>query len=122
MPDTPVDDEREERIQMEIIVDAYGPEEQAMGWYSYLNDMLSVPFRARCITRRRTSPLAVGEEVEVVGMAPDDDCDHEKMVLIDWQGRELAVPLAQLEGIDVDDQTRQAIEDWHYWIARGYEF
>jgi hypothetical protein len=27
------DDEREERIQMEIIVDAYGPEEQALGWY-----------------------------------------------------------------------------------------
>ncbi len=25
------DDEREERIAMEIIVDAYGPEEQAMG-------------------------------------------------------------------------------------------
>jgi hypothetical protein len=25
--------EREERITMEIIVDANGPEEQAMGWY-----------------------------------------------------------------------------------------
>ncbi len=25
--------DREERITMEIIVDAYGPEEQAMGWY-----------------------------------------------------------------------------------------
>ncbi len=30
------DKEREERITMEIIVDAYGPEEQAMGWYYYL--------------------------------------------------------------------------------------
>ena len=122
MSDAPVDDEREERIQMEIIVDAYGPEEQAMGWYSYLSDTLRVPFRARCIARRRTSPLAVGEEVEVVGMAPEDDCYHEMLVLIDWQGRELAVPLAQLEGIEVDDQTRQAIEDWHYWVAQGYEF
>ena len=27
------DEEREERISMEIVVDAYGPEEQAMGWY-----------------------------------------------------------------------------------------
>jgi endonuclease I len=26
--------DREERITMEIVVDAYGPEEQAMGWYS----------------------------------------------------------------------------------------
>jgi hypothetical protein len=27
------DQEREERISNEVIVDAYGPEEQAMGWY-----------------------------------------------------------------------------------------
>jgi hypothetical protein len=27
------DEEREERIHMEIVVDANGPEEQAMGWY-----------------------------------------------------------------------------------------
>lgn len=27
------DEQREERIGMEIIVDAYGAEEQAMGWY-----------------------------------------------------------------------------------------
>ena len=33
---TELDLEREERITMEIIVDAYGPEEQAMGWYYYL--------------------------------------------------------------------------------------
>lgn len=31
------DEEREERIHMEIIVDAYSPEEQAMGWYTYLS-------------------------------------------------------------------------------------
>jgi hypothetical protein len=30
------DEEREERITMEAVVDAYGPEEQAMGWYYYL--------------------------------------------------------------------------------------
>lgn len=28
------DEEREERIHMEIIVDAYGPEEQALGGYA----------------------------------------------------------------------------------------
>jgi hypothetical protein len=27
----------------------------------------------------------------------------------------------QLEGIQVDEETRQAIEDWHYWVNRGYE-
>jgi len=32
--------ERENRISEEIIVDANGPEEQAMGWYYYLQDTL----------------------------------------------------------------------------------
>jgi hypothetical protein len=29
--------------------------------------------------------------------------------------------LAQLDGVAVDDQTRQVIEDWQYWVAQGYE-
>jgi len=33
--------ERENRIAQEIIVDTYGPEEQAMGWYYYLKEKLS---------------------------------------------------------------------------------
>ena len=31
---------REERIDNEVVVDAYGPEERAMGWYNYLEDKL----------------------------------------------------------------------------------
>ena len=116
------DEEREERIQMEIIVDANGPEEQVMGWYNYLNDTLQFPFAARCIVQRATSPLEPGEKVEVVGMAPEDDCEKEMLALIKWKKRQLAVPLMQLEGIDVDEEIRQAIEDWHYWVNRGYEF
>ena len=55
-------------------------------------------------------------------MAPDEDCNQEMFVLIQWKKRQLAVPLMQLEGIGVDEETRQAIEDWHYWVNRGYEF
>jgi chaperone required for assembly of F1-ATPase len=42
-------------------------------------------------------------------------------VLIRWERRTLAVPLSLLEGVTVDKQTRQAIEDWQYWVAQGYE-
>ena len=93
------DEAREERIHMEIIVDAYGPEEQVMGWYNYLDDILQFPFSARCVVRRTISPLEPGEEVEVVGMASDEECMHEMFVLIRWNQRQLAVPLMQLEGI-----------------------
>jgi len=115
------DEAREERINMEIIVDAYDSEEQAAGWYSYLSDTLQFPFSARCIVRRATSPLEPGEEVEVVGMAPDEESEHDMFVSIRWKRRLLAVPLRQLEGIQVDEETQQAIEDWHYWVNQGYE-
>lgn len=68
---------REDRIQMEIIVDAYGPEEQDMGWYYYLEEHLAFPFRAQCTAERSISPLREGDKVEVTGMAAESDCQHE---------------------------------------------
>jgi hypothetical protein len=115
------EDEREERIAMEIVVDAYGPEEQAMGWHAYLSDTLQFPFLTRCVARRSISPLHVGDEVEVVGMAPEEECRHEMFVTMPWERDTLAVPLSQLEATHADEETRQAVEDWRYWVERGYE-
>ena len=113
---------RENRISMEIVVDAYGPEEQAMGWYSYLYDTLSFTFLTKCITKRAISPLRIGDEVEVIGMAPEEECEHEMFVMMRWERNGLAVPLMQLEVIHGDDQTWEAVQNWHYWVNRGYQF
>jgi Calcium binding len=121
MTQQPEDEEREERIAMEIIVDSYDAEEQAMGWYYYLEGKLHFPFTARCIARRAISPLEPGDEVEVVGMVPVEEIRHDMFVLIKWGSRPLGVPLMQLEGIKVDEETQQAIEDWQYWVEQGYE-
>ncbi len=64
--------ERERRIDMEIVVDAYNEVERAMGWYYYLQDGLKFPFKARCIQKRSTSPLKIGDLVEVIGMGEED--------------------------------------------------
>ena len=116
------DEAREERIVMEIVVDAYDAEEQAMGWYYYLEDTLNFPFLARCIAKRAISPLRVGDEVEVLDMAPEDECDHEMFVMMRWEKEGLGVPLSQLAVIHGDEPTREAVQDWHYWVGRGYEF
>ena len=121
MPKFKRDPDREERIRMEIIVDAYGPEEQSMGWYYYLQDTMQFPFTANCISKRRISPLKQGKTVNVVGMAADE-CEREMFVGIDWEGDILAVPLMQLEAPEADKETQQAIADWHYWVNQGYEF
>jgi hypothetical protein len=116
------DKEREERIVMEIVVDAYDEVERAMGWYYYLEDKMRFPFNAKCIKERRISPLKRGEIIEVLGMAPEEDCEKEMFTEIKCKGRILAVPLSQLEGIGVDEETKEAINDWHYWTGRDYEF
>ncbi len=115
----------ERRILDEIIVDAYGPQEQAMGWYCYLENTLRFPFTARCRAARAISPLNPGDRVLVSSMAPEQECEHEMFVQICWLDRPLAVPLAQLEvrgAHDVGTKTRRAIDDWHYWLDQGYEF
>ncbi|HZL67268.1 MAG TPA: calcium-binding protein [Candidatus Limnocylindrales bacterium] len=114
--------QREQRIQEEIVVDAYGAEEQAMGWYYYLEEHLHFPFRAKCTEQRAISPLRKGQEVEVVGLAPTEECDSEMFITLTWEQRTLAVPLAQLEAIQADQTTQQAVGDWRYWVDQGYEF
>jgi len=113
---------RERRIEMEAVVDAYNPEERAMGWYYYLEERLKVPFKARCKAKRAVSPLRIREEVNVLGMAPEKECESEMFVRVRWRGRSLAVPLSQLEPLAADAETKEAVADWHYWLGRGYEF
>jgi hypothetical protein len=103
-------------------VDANGPEEQAMGWYYYLENKLRFPFQAKCIAAKVVSPLRKRETVEVRRMAPEDACTGDMLVLIHWQGRKMAVPLSQLAAIDPDESTAEAIGDWHYWVAQGCLF
>lgn len=111
------DGERDERIINEVIVDAYTAEEQALGWYYYLERKISLPLQARCIKERTVSPLKEGEEVRVVGMTDEADCMSEMFVRVEWMGREFGVPLIQLEIVDPDSDTEEAIADWHYWFG-----
>jgi hypothetical protein len=32
-----------------------------------------------------------------------------------------SVPLYEIEAIDADPETQEAIADWHYWVDRGNE-
>ena len=115
--------EIENRIEMAIVVDAYDESERAMGWYYYLQDNLTMPFKAECIPLVSTSPLKIGEIIEVVAMDSEESCGHDMFVKIKWKRKEtLCVPLKQPKGVDVDDTTKQALNDWVYWNSQGYSF
>jgi hypothetical protein len=76
------DEVREQRIVMEAVVDAYGPSERAMGWYYYLDGKMTFPFKARCRLARPISVLKTKEGVEVLGMAPEEECESEMFVWV----------------------------------------
>jgi hypothetical protein len=116
------EEDREERIVMEIVVDAHDTEEQAMGWYCHLDETLTFPFITRCRSRRAISPLQEGDEVDVIALAPEAECAHELFVMMRWEKDGLGVPLSQLAVVHANPETRQAVEDWHYWVERGYQF
>jgi len=122
MPKTKPDPQRERRIEQEIVVDAYDAEERALGWHSYLEERLPFPFPGKCLAPRATSPLRQNQEVQIIGLAPAEECGHEMFVMITWEDRTLAVPLAQVEATQADKATKQAVADWHYWVKQGYAF
>jgi len=116
------DPTRENRIDMEIVVDAYDPVERMIGWVCSIEEVLNNNVRCRCRKTRSMSPLKVGEEVDVLTVASEDDCKGEMFVFVRWNNRQLAVPLEQLEPISGNPKAVEIVEDWLYWCLMGYGF
>ena len=113
------DPTREDRIQNQAIVDAYGSEERAMGWYYYLENQSRFPFEARCTFPRLFRRSGKVKPPRSYAWPRKHVCEHDMLVQIRWQGRKMAVPLSQLAAIDPDESTKEAIGDWHYWVSQG---
>ncbi len=98
---------------MEVVVDAYDASERATGWFAYLENELEFPFTAHCTKRRSISPLMVGDEVEVVSMAPVDECSHENV---------RHDPLGTRRLGRATFSTRTERGRGRYWVCQGYQF
>lgn len=122
MPRTKLNAEREHRIEMEVVVDAYNEEERAMGWYCYLEEQLAFPFEGRVRKAMTSSPLRAGQTVEVTGLAHEDLCRIGIFVWVRWGERDAVAPLAQIVPVSVNKPTQVAVADWHYWHDQGYAF
>ncbi len=92
-----------------------------MGWYYYLQDRMSFPFSAKVKKNRMASPKSKGELVRVIGQDPEENCESDMSVQIEYHDLTISIPLYDLvpEG-EVDSDTQEAILDWHYWLDRGH--
>lgn len=123
MKRVPENKAREKRIYNDVIVEAYENYDVILCWLTYLEENLEFPFAAECIETRKISPLHKGEKITALELlSEDENLGGDFFVRIEWMGRKMGVPLAQLKPLKVSKETRQAIEDWQYWKARGYLF
>lgn len=126
MPSVERDQTREQRIETEIVADAEDKEDRAMAWYYYLEEALNFPFNAKWTKKSRKSTTPQEKQVEVLGMAPDDECLKDMIVEVAViNGKEddvYSARLSEIEAIDADEDTLEALADWQYWLARGYKF
>ena len=125
MPNKETDPIRENRIDYEIVVDAYDESERAMGWYYYLQDKITFPFLAIWKkTNKKTGAIAT-KEIEVIGMASEEDCEsnmYVEVAYIDEKDDTFTAKLSDIEAINPDPNTTEALADWQYWLDMNYEF
>lgn len=116
-----IDKDYQHRIDYEIVVDCYDEYEQAMGWIIYLSENLKCPFKAQYIEKSDTFHIKPEEIIEVLQLVNSEDDEDEEleyfeaMVEVKVGNNVYDIPLSEIKGIDVDEQTEQAIEDWRYW-------
>ncbi|CAN7752150.1 calcium-binding protein [Cupriavidus necator] len=111
MAKTKLSAQREHRIEMKIVVDAYTEDERALSWHCYLKEQLSFPFKASVREAMDSSPLPTGEHVLVTGLAHEDLCRVDIFVWVRWGERDVVAPLAQIDPVNGDKPTRVAVAD-----------
>ena len=72
--------------------------------------------------KKNRAPLKPGDQVTVFGLLDSEDSGGPFSALITWKGDELAIPLSQLRAVNASAELTEALADWRYWVARGYEF
>lgn len=107
-------------IEDEIIVDCYDEYEATMGWFYYLQDNLSFPFKAKISVETGTTNLKIGDTVNVVELMNSDEKmisidDFKATVGIEYGEHIYDIPLEEIKGIDCNQKTDEVIEVWYYW-------
>ena len=106
-------------IDYEIIVDCYDEYEMAMGWFYYLSENMSFPFKAKISVENSVGSLKKEDIVNVVELINSDEemisiDDFKATVGIEYGEHIYDISLEMLEGIDCDMQTDEVIKVWRY--------
>jgi hypothetical protein len=110
------DGERDHRIHDEIIVDAYGEEEQAMSWYYYMEENLEFPMKAKVKLRLRGGKTEE-KAVKIVEIDPESETSLTlRLGMTEGKSdRVQYISPADIVRIQTTEENLEVLNDWLYW-------
>jgi hypothetical protein len=111
---------RENRVSQFVAEASPNSPEARWAWFNFLEQTLRFPFAAQCRFDWDINHFRQGDIVLVIGLARQEPgFSHVFVRVMDGQ-KSIPVPLFQVAPLKADTSTMQAVEDWHYWVERGY--
>lgn len=119
------EDFRRNIIDMEIIVDSYDDREVKGAWECYLEEVIVFPFKAKLINNTECPEISKGEIVTVTDMDSDVyllPCTGAiEYVFIEWKDMEEIIAPKNLENLEKDNETLEAIKNWNFWVNEYFK-
>ena len=103
----------------EILVDAYGEEEKAMSWFTYADEVMQFPFKAK-LALLDESRRAVKVKVQVLGLKQSTNDLRPLRVEVLHAGLIWTVELAELRKVEADAGTAEVVGVYGYWVGASY--
>lgn len=111
------------RIQ-KLLKGTESEKEIAAKWYSYLEEQLTFPFFAYIRVSDERPNVTVSVGIKVVRLAPENRCGFRTIWVEGYPTFRGDHPfffyLADIQSIDADLTSYQAVQDYLYWDGSGY--
>lgn len=111
--------EYEEDIRVQnVIIEVENDETKLYeAWEKYLKDKINLPFKGKVSEYQHpSSSIYQDDEVKVVKFESIEDL-YGIIVEIRYKREKNYFPLCDLEAIDLDEEGKQALDDYRYWFA-----
>lgn len=110
-------EEIRQKIDYEIIVDAYDEYEMSSGWHCTFEDTLVFPFYATAQLKKKNGDVEV-KRVKVVGLHSDAEgfTDNDFQLKIEQGNYLVPIEYSKLSNIEADDETLEMFHIWDFWV------
>jgi len=107
------------KIDYEIIVDSHDEYEMSMGWYYFMEESITFPFKATAQLKKRDGSIEK-KEVIIVGLSSDEESfmSNDFELEMETEQHINKISFSKLSNIKASAETLEAFTIWNYWITK----